>query len=85
MSKIEKLKERIRIIPTDFHYNEAKTLLNALGFEELTKGKTSGSRVRFYRERDGRIIDLHKPHPQSIMRRYAVKQIVELLKESGDL
>ena len=27
------------------------------------KGKTSGSRVRFYRPTDGKLIDLHKSHP----------------------
>ena len=85
MSKIEKLKKRVLNIPRDFTYNEAKTLLNAFGFEEWTKGKTSGSRVRFYRKKDNAIIDLHKPHPGNVMQHYAVKLVVERLKGLGDL
>lgn len=85
MSKLEKLKERIRKIPGDFTYNEARTLLNSLGYVEDTKGKTSGSRVRFYREKDGAVIDLHKPHPGNEMQRYAVRCVVGRLMRYGDL
>lgn len=51
MSKLEKAKERIMLKPKDYTYTEAKYLLGKLGFQEFNKGKTSGSRVRFYRER----------------------------------
>lgn len=85
MSKLEKLKTRLEKIPKDFTYAEARTLLNALGFEELSKGKTSGSRVRFYRKTDGAVIDLHKPHPQNEMKSYAVEQLADRLKEYGEL
>lgn len=36
-------------------YSEAKHLSGQLGFAESSKGKTSGSRVNFYRVLDGRI------------------------------
>lgn len=85
MSKLEKLKKRLEQIPKDFTYAEARTLLNAIGFEELSKGKTSGSRVRFYRKSDGAVIDLHKPHPNPEMKGYAVAQLAERLKEYGEL
>ena len=85
MSTIEKLKKRIKKIPKDFTYAEASTLLTARGFKEFNKGKTSGSRVRFYREKDGAIIDLHKPHPKPEMKKYAVEQMVDKLKEYGEL
>ncbi len=85
MSKLEKLKERIRKIPKDFTYNEARTLLKSLEYEEDTKGKTSGSRVRSYREKDGAVIDLHKPHPGIEMQKYAVKCVVDKLTRYGDL
>ena len=39
MSELEKLKERLKSLPKDFTYDEAKSLLNKLGFEEL---KASG-------------------------------------------
>ena len=56
-----------------------------MGFEEFNKGKTSGSRVKFYREKDGRIIMLHKPHPTDIMDKGAVEDLVQKLKEMGEL
>lgn len=59
MSKLGKAKERILTKPKDYTYTEAKYLLNQLGFEEYTKGKTSGSRVKFYRKKDQKIILLH--------------------------
>ena len=43
MSKKEKLIARLLSRPKDFHYDEAKTLLQYFGFEESHKGKTSGS------------------------------------------
>ncbi|MDE6956815.1 MAG: type II toxin-antitoxin system HicA family toxin [Lachnospiraceae bacterium] len=85
MSTAEKLKKRVAKIPRDFTYVEAKSLLKTLGFEEYNKGRTSGSRVRFFRESDGAVVDLHKPHPEKEMKKYAVEQLVEKLREYGEL
>jgi len=85
MSKFEKAKERILLCPKDYTYTEAKYLLSNLGFVESDKGKTSGSRVKFYRERDKAIILLHKPHPGDVMSRGAVRSLAEYLCEKGDL
>ena len=85
MSGFQKAKERILTKPKDYTYTEAKYLLNQLGFLEYTKGKTSGSRVKFYRERDGRMILLHKPHPVDVMKQGAVKDLVNYLLELGEL
>lgn len=85
MSTLEKAKKRIQKCPKDYTYDEAKSLLERLGFEEMNKGKTSGSRVRFYRRVDNRIYDLHKPHPQSVMKGYAVKYLKEFLESIGEL
>lgn len=85
MSKIEKAKERLRQLPKDYTFTEARSLLMYLGFAEFNKGKTSGSRVCFYRESDGAIINLHKPHPQDTMKMYAVKQLRETLIEYGEV
>jgi len=45
MSKKEKLIARFLGMPSDFHYDEMVKLLGHFGFEEVKKGKTSGSRV----------------------------------------
>lgn len=85
MSKYEKAKERILQISKDYTYTEAKYLLSKMGFEEYNKGKTSGSRVRFFRESDKRTILLHKPHPDDEMDRGAVSDLVDFLKGIGEL
>ena len=85
MSKFEKLKARMQSLPSDFTYSEAKTLLEHLGFEEKNKGKTSGSRVCFYRESDKRILMLHKPHPADIIKVGALKSLVKQLMEWGEI
>lgn len=65
-------------MPKDFHYDEVVKLLAYFGFEQLKKGKTSGSRVKF-ENAVGVPIMLHKPHPNGIMKRYQLKQIRETL------
>lgn len=85
MGQIEKLIERIKKIPAELTYDEIKRLMNYLGYVESNKGKTSGSRVAFYREKDKAMIILHKPHPENIVKKYAIRQLIETLKERGDL
>ena len=85
MSKMEKARERILAKSKDYTYSEAKYFLSQIGFKEYTKGKTSGSRVKFYRETDGRIILLHKPHPGDTMKMGAIKALHDYLKRLGEL
>ena len=85
MRKLDKAKERILSKPKDYTYTEARYLLSKLGFDEFNQGKTSGSSVRFYRKSDNRVVLLHKPHPQDEMDAGAVKDLVEFLKELGEL
>lgn len=79
MSKRGKLIERFLKLPKDFHYDEVVKILGYFGFEEVKKGKTSGSRVKFENE-VGVPIMLHKPHPSGIMKNYQLKQIKETLE-----
>ena len=85
MSQLEKAINRIKMCPKDYTYDEARALLRRLGFEESNKGRTSGSRVRFFRKSDGRMIDLHKPHPQSTMKEYSVRDLKTFLESIGDI
>lgn len=85
MSKFEKAKRRILGIPADYTYTEMKYLLGKMRFCEYNKGKTSGSRVKFYRESDQTIIMFHKAHQGNIMEQGAVKDIVSRLVEMGEL
>lgn len=69
--------------PKDFTYEEMKTLLNRLGYEEENKGKTSGSRVIFFNEQLQHSIFLHKPHPGNIIKSYLMKYIEDELTAKG--
>lgn len=68
-------------IPADYTYMEIKYLLGKLGFREYHKGRTSGSRVKFYRKSDQKVIMLHRPHPGDIMDKGAVEDVVKKLME----
>ena len=81
MSKKEKLIKRLKSRPKDFEFEEAETLLMALGFAKSNKGKTSGSRVRFYKGNFS--IDLHKPHPKKDLPVALVNEIVKELERMG--
>lgn len=85
MSKLQKAKKRLSSRPKDYTYTEARYLLSQLGFEEYNKGKTSGSRVKFYRIKDKRIILLHKPHPGDLMSLGAIKDLAARLEEMSEL
>ena len=80
MSKKEKLLQRLKAKPKDFTYDELKTLLNYLGFNENSKGKTSGSRVEFKNDL-GKKLRTHKPHPSKILKQYQIDEIIDLLEE----
>lgn len=83
MSKKEKLLNRFLQRPKDFSYSELKVLLDAMGYQEFNKGKTSGSRVAFINKNSNHIIRLHKPHPKNILKMYQIDLILEELKKEN--
>ena len=79
MSKTEKLLEKFKSIPNDLTWDELVKILNYLGYFELSKkGKTGGSRRKFVNEIKD-VINLHKPHPTKIIKKYIIKQLLEKL------
>lgn len=80
MSKKDKLISRLKNKPKDFTYQEAKTLLETLGFYEYKKGKTSGSRVAFVNSETKLEIKFHKPHPGNILKPYQIEIILAGIK-----
>jgi hypothetical protein len=84
MGTKEKLIERLRRKPKDFTFDEAVTVLGFFGYSLHNKGTTSGSRVLF--AAPGRTpIMLHKPHPQKVLKSYAVEHLLEKLILNGDI
>ncbi|BBI66157.1 MULTISPECIES: type II toxin-antitoxin system HicA family toxin [Psychrobacter] len=74
MSKSEKLIKRFRTVPTDFTWDEFVKLLSLHDYQ-LAKG--SGSRRKFINKRTGLSMSFHEPHPQSIMKRCYIRQVIQ--------
>lgn len=79
MTKIDKLITRFLNKPSNFTWDELVKLLSHYGFNEIKTGKTSGSRRKFQNNK-GTPVYLHKPHPQNIVKKYVLNQIIEILK-----
>lgn len=79
-AKQRKTLEKIFEKPTrsDVEWNEIKSLLTACG-AEIREGK--GSRVRIVL--NNRILNLHSPHPQKEMKKYAVGLVRDFLILTG--
>ncbi|MBQ6919697.1 MAG: type II toxin-antitoxin system HicA family toxin [Synergistaceae bacterium] len=85
MSRLEKAIERLKTVPKDYTYSEAKYLLGQLGFIEDNKGRTSGSRVKFERQSDGEFVLLHKPHPSDVLIYKSVYGLKRFLERIGEI
>lgn len=82
MGTKEKLIERFKRQPKDFTFVELTRLFQVLGFEVSQKGKTSGSRVEFVNHEKELSYGAHKPHPDSNIKGYVMKQVLEFLKSN---
>lgn len=80
MGTKEKLIQRFVSQPKDFTWDELVRLFGIFGYEISNKGKTSGSRVIFVKGESSYTV--HKPHPDSIIKSYVIKQVLEFLKNN---
>jgi len=85
MSIHEKSVRRLLSLPKNFTYEEIVNLLNGFGYNEIPKGKSSGSAVMFYNRSNKNKIMFHKPHPGNEMKKYVLKLIIERLKKTNQL
>lgn len=67
--------------PKDFTFDKMESLLSYFGYK-LKQGGT-GSGVKFIREGNNEVINFHKPHPNGILKRYVLDQIIEKLRKDG--
>jgi hypothetical protein len=81
MSRKDKLIERLLEKPKDFTFNEMVSLLSYFGYT-LKQGGT-GSGIKFIREDSNEVINFHKPHPNGILKRYMLEQVIEKLRKDG--
>ncbi|MCM1542061.1 MAG: type II toxin-antitoxin system HicA family toxin [Blautia sp.] len=73
--------DRLLKKPQDFTFDEMKTLLSYFGYD-LKQGGT-GSGVKFIKSGSNEVINFHKPHPNGILKRYVLDQVVEKLRKDG--
>lgn len=76
MGTKDKLLKRFRSKPKDFSFDELKRLLQSF---EYLKEEGAGSRVVFTNEILKHKIKLHKPHPDTILKRYHLDLIEQEL------
>ena len=81
MSQKDKLVARLLKKPKDFTFDEMVSLLAYFGYNLKQGGIGSG--VKFTRNNSNEVINFHKPHPNGIMRKYVLDQVVEKLRKDG--
>ncbi len=81
MSQKDKLIDRLLKKPKDFTFVEMESLLSYFGFE-LKQGGT-GSGVKFIKDGSNEVINFHKPHPDGVLKRYVLDQVIEKLRKDG--
>jgi hypothetical protein len=69
---------------TAFPWRRFERLLNVLGYDELPRGRTSGSRRRFINRQTGHKIFIHEPH-DGVMTRSLVRRLKNNFRENGIL
>lgn len=79
MSKKDKLIDRLMKKPKDFTFDEMVSLLSCFGYELKQSG--TGSGVKFIKAESNEVINFHKPHPNGILKRYVLAQIIEKLRK----
>ncbi|UOD51325.1 type II toxin-antitoxin system HicA family toxin [Orrella daihaiensis] len=81
MSKYQKTLQKIQRTPTpsDVRWSDLVALLDYLGFE-LRSGK--GSRRKFIHRQTAKTIICHEPHPQPIVAKWMLENIVQMLRDS---
>jgi HicA toxin of bacterial toxin-antitoxin, len=81
VSKQEKLIQRLRSMPTDFTWDEAKSLMKARGY---SYHKGSGSARWWLHTTTKHKVRLHEPHPEPFLKRYMVETLINALDEGTE-
>ncbi|MFQ9231431.1 MAG: type II toxin-antitoxin system HicA family toxin [Collinsella sp.] len=84
MTRVDKLIAQLFGCPSTYRFADFLKVMASYGFEMDTKGRTSGSRIRFYRPSDGRIFVMHAPHPSDELTAGTIRNIVRFLQDAGD-
>ena len=67
-----------------FPWRRFERLLGVLGYEQLPRGRTSGSRRKFFNRQTGYKIFVHEPY-DGVMTRGLIRRLKNNLRENGIL
>ena len=81
MSQKDKLIARLLKKPKDFTFDEMEALLSCFDYQ-LKQGGT-GSGVKFTRGDSNEVINFHKPHPNNVLKKYVLTQVIDKLRKDG--
>ena len=84
MSKKNKLIAKLQSNPKDFTWYDAKSVMQACGFD-LLNARGGGSGRMFRHGVTKQKVRLHEPHPQNTLLPYMVDLIVEALRNAGEI
>ncbi len=70
-------------MPRDFTFDEMIRLFAAFGFTVDNKGGTSGSRLALVNMERGLSYNMHRPHPDNVIKMYVMRQVLEFMVENG--
>ena len=68
--------------PRDFTWDEACTLMKQCGY--VMKNRKGSARM-WVHVRSRLKVRLHEPHPENTLLPYMVKELIEALKDSGEI
>ncbi|WP_025039771.1 type II toxin-antitoxin system HicA family toxin [Nitrosospira briensis] len=80
MSKNSKLVARLRSRPKDFTWEELTSLLKHFAYHEKAG---SGSSRKFINSITDHKLAFHKPHPENVVKRYVIDEVIATLIENG--
>ena len=60
------------VVHSPFTYGGLVRLFRLFGFVESHKGRTSGSRVEFVNQNEGKAFMMHRPHPDNKIKLYVM-------------
>ena len=79
MSKKDKLIDKLLKRPKDFTFEDMESLLLYFGYKVKQGG--TGSGVKFIKDGSNEVINFHKPHPNGVLKRYVLDQVIEKLRK----
>ena len=84
MGTKEKLIARVKTVPADLMFSEMEQFLGYYGYTRSNKGRTSGSRVAFYKSGKPPIM-LHRPHNRKCLLKAQIISVLGVLDEEESL